>query len=346
MSQVANSSQPAIGGQLAGIARVQDWWSCKFSPVLATFYASACLVGVPVWPLLPKLLFLLLALAVGATYVSVINDWTDRADDLAGGKTNQLAALPAAVPLAIIGACLVAGGFIGYQLWQLQPLSGWLYLGSWVAFSLYSWPPFRFKSRGLVGVLVDASGSHFFPQLLTVSLVAAWSAHPLPGLWYAAVGVWALACGLRNILMHQLDDVAADAIAGVDTWVQRRGARFVQQLGRVVIFPAEVLAFGLLLLLSQQIWPVALLAVYGGLEVFKWRLWGSPPTIITPDSRMVMTEYYEVFYPLGFVLALGQQHAVDGWLLVLHLALFGVRCWQTIRQLGWAGALVLRKVLR
>ncbi|MCB2377812.1 UbiA family prenyltransferase [Hymenobacter sp. BT635] len=345
MSRVQAAPLQGFSGQLAEIARVQDWWSCKFSPVLATFYASACLTGLPVWPLLPQLLLLLLGLTVGATYVSVINDWTDQADDHAGGKYNRLANKSRAFPTILLLLCLGTGLVLGIYFWRCSPLSGLLYLGSWVAFSCYSLPPIRLKKRGLAGVLSDAAGSHFFPQLLTVSLVAAWTDQTLPTLWYAAVGVWALACGLRNILLHQLDDVEADAQAGVTTWVTLRGARFAQRFGQFVVFPVEVLAFGSMLVISQQLWPVLLLLVYAGLEVFKWRLWSSPPMVLQPNSRIMLGEYYEVFYPLAFVLALSARHPIDGWVLALHLLLFGLRFWQTLRLVGWAGSLVVRKIL-
>ncbi|TGE29541.1 UbiA family prenyltransferase [Hymenobacter metallicola] len=339
------ASTQGLSGSVAEIARVQDWWSCKFSPVLATFYATACLLKAPVWPLLPKLLLLLLGLTVGATYVSVINDWTDLEDDRAGGKYNRVADKSTAFPALLLGLCLVVGLGLGIYFWRTSALSGLLYLGSWVAFSCYSLPPLRLKKRGLAGVLADACGSHFFPQLLTVSLVSAWTGLALPGLWYGAVGAWALACGIRNILLHQLDDVEADAQAGVDTWVRRQGPRLVQRLGQVVVFPIEVLAFGLLLWLSQQLWPVLLLGVYAVLEAFKWRIWSTPPRILEPDSRILLGEYYEVFYPLAFLLVLSAIHPLDGLVLGLHLLLFGLRFWQTIRQLGWAASLVMQKAL-
>ncbi|RSK45173.1 UbiA family prenyltransferase [Hymenobacter rigui] len=312
--------------------------------MLATFYASGCVVNAQMWPLLPKLLLLLVGLAVGATYVSAINDWTDRADDFAGGKSNLLSSKSGAFVALLIAGCVCVGLGIGLFLMQASWVSALLYLGSWIAFSCYSWPPIRLKNRGLMGVIADAAGSHFFPQLLVVSVVAAWSGHAVPGIWYGTVGGWALACGLRNILLHQLGDIKADEAAGVNTWVRKKGAYFIQQLGRFGIFPVEVGAFSLLLLLSQQLWPVIFLVLYVALEGFKWRIWGAP-AVITPGKRMLLTDYYEVFYPLSFVLALSVQHAVDGWLLGLHLLLFGLRCWQTIRQLIWAGTLIVRKGL-
>ncbi|RYU79426.1 UbiA family prenyltransferase [Hymenobacter persicinus] len=345
MVQVQPLVPQTLSRKLAETARVQAWWSYKFSPVLATFYATVCYLGAPVWPLVPKLLLLLAALVVGATYVSVINDWTDQEDDRLAGKHNRVAGKSKALPATILVFCLVAGLGMGYYFWQWSPTSTWLYLGAWVAFSLYSLPPFRFKKRGLVGVLADASGSHFFPQMLTVSLASAWVGHALPGLWYGAVGAWALACGLRNILMHQLDDAQADEEAGVNTWVRICGPRLAQRLGQMVIFPVEVLGFAGLLVLSRQVWPVALLGVYLALEGFKWRLWGNRAMILEPQARMLLNNYYEVFYPLAFLLVLSFRHPVDSLVLGLHVLLFAGCFWETTRQLVWAASLTVRKSL-
>ena len=108
MSQLFPFESNSISSKLVEITRVQSWWSYKFSPVLATFYATVCFIGVPVLPLLPKLLLLLAALVVGATYVSVINDWTDLADDRAGGKYNHMAGKSRLFPGLLLGACVAA----------------------------------------------------------------------------------------------------------------------------------------------------------------------------------------------------------------------------------------------
>ncbi|MET4107519.1 UbiA family prenyltransferase [Hymenobacter sp. UYP22] len=345
MSQARVVSSVSSNGALLEIARLQDWWNCKFSPVLATFYASAYLIGIPVWPLLPKLLVLLLSLTVGATYVSIINDWADQSDDAAGGKYNRVANKPAWATALAVGLCLTFGLASGIYFWQTNHLSGWLYLGSWVAFSAYSFPPLRLKKRGLAGVLADASGSHLFPQLLTVSLVAAWAGQQLPAFWYGALGTWALTCGLRNILLHQLSDAEADAQADVDTWVLRRGPQRAQWFGQAVLFPIELAAFCSLLAMSQQLWSLVLLLVYAALEGLRWRLWGSPPRILQPQTRILLGEYYEVFYPLAFLIALSSRHHTDGIVLLVHLVLFGTVFWQPLVIVGRAIPLAIHKIL-
>lgn len=317
-----------LRARLAETSRIQAWWSNKFAPVLGTFYATVCLVGGPVVALLPRLLLLLLALVVGATYVSVLNDWTDLADDLAAGKRNHFAGRSAAFPALVLGSCLAAGLGLGLWLWHASPLCAGLYLGSWVAFSAYSLAPVRLKQRGLAGVLADASGSHFFPQLLAVATAGAWTGHAVPGYWLAAVGTWALGCGVRNILYHQLEDVAADAAAGVSTWVTQRGPGFTQRVGQWVAFPAEVLGLGALLLLSGQRWPGLLLLAYLALEGVKWRLWGQPARVLEPHARLLLNEYYEVFYPLGFLLVLMARQPAALLALGVQVLLFARCFWQ------------------
>ncbi|MBX0292441.1 UbiA family prenyltransferase [Hymenobacter sp. HSC-4F20] len=345
MAYLPSAYVQTLGRKLTEITRVQSWWSYKFSPVLATFYATACFTGAPVWPLVPKLLLLLLSLVVGATYVSVINDWTDLYDDRIGGKYNHMAGKSKVFPALLVAGCLLVGLGMGVYFWQWNPASGWLYLGPWITFSCYSLPPIRLKNRGLLGVLADASGSHLFPQLLTASLAAAWIGHSLPVLWYVALGAWAWACGIRNILRHQLDDVEADAKAGVHTWVRVRGPQFTRQIGRTAIFPIEVVSFSLLLVLGQQLWPVLFLLPYLLLEGFKWRLWGNRAKILDPQARVLLNEYYEVFYPLALLLTLASHHPADLLVVGLHLLLFAGCFWQTAKYLGWASSLTMRKTL-
>lgn len=323
--------------------RAGEWWAHKFSPLLATFYATTALLGGALLPLLGPLLVLVGALLVGAIYVSVINDWTDLAADAAAGKTNRLAGRPGWVVAVALGGCLLAGSAFGLYFWHLSHLVAWLYLAAWVVYSLYSLPPVRLKNRGLAGVLADASGAHLLPQLLVVAAVQAWLGRAVPGAWWAAVGTWALACGVRGIVWHQLGDAAADAQAGVHTLVLRWGAARTQRLGQAVVFPLEVGAFGMVLGLSQPGWALGLLALYGGLEWCRWRIWGYRPVVLAPDSRMVLTDYYLFFYPLAFLLPQCLRYPTDGLVLALHGALFGAAAWPLAQEVGVYAAVLTRR---
>jgi hypothetical protein len=348
MSQVITATVEKSGEPAGALdtARVGDWWFYKFSPILATFYATAALASGSLLPLLGRLLVLLLSLVVGAVYVSMVNDWTDLADDAAGGKANRLAGRSLRFIGLALGGCLVLGAGFGWYFWQLDRLSALLYLGSWVAYSLYSLPPARLKVRGLAGVLADAAGAHFFPLLLTVALASRWTGQAVAPAWWAAIGAWALASGIRNILWHQLADAEADDQAGVDTFVRRRGVRLAQRLGQWLAFPVEIGSFGMVLLLlgpGQLAWAVLLLGLYAGLEWCRWRIWGYRPAVLAPDSRLVLNDYYQFFFPLALLLAQALRYPADALVLVLHGVLFGRSVQQFGQEAGQYARILLRK---
>jgi len=329
------------------MARASEWWAYKFAPILATAYATANFVRVPLLPLLPRLLLLLLALTVGATYVSVLNDWTDRADDAAAGKANRLAGQSGRAVLAVLAGCAGAGLALGVYFWQLSPWVAVFYLGAWVAYSLYSLPPLRLKVRSGWGLLADTAGAHLFPQLLTVTVVSQWAGVEIPGRWLAAAGAWALGCGLRNILWHQLGDAANDAQAGVTTFVVRWGARAGRRLAASALV-VEIGSLGLLLCLGQQPLAYLALALYAALTYLRARVWQQPVVVAQPQpgQHILLNEYYEIYYPLALLLGQVWRYPSDGWVLVLHSALFGLHSWQRLRPWGAALAVVGSKVRR
>jgi hypothetical protein len=154
-----------LSGGLGRMARATEWWDYKLVPILSIFYATALVEGIGVATIWQSLLALACAIVPCAAYVSFINDATDRLDDRRAGKTNRLAdkppwmlALLLAVPLCIGAAFSVA--------WRDDPALVAVYLCTWVAFSLYSVPPFRLKGRGILGVVADAAGAHLFPALV------------------------------------------------------------------------------------------------------------------------------------------------------------------------------------
>ena len=145
--------------------RADDWWDFKLPLAAAVVYATALSLDVPIARLWPAAATAVAALIPAAAYVSVINDLADRADDLAAGKRNRFAAAsPHQSALFIVGT--VISGLCFVVVWHTDRLLLSLYLAVWLAFSLYSLPPFRWKTRGALGLIADAIGAHLFPALL------------------------------------------------------------------------------------------------------------------------------------------------------------------------------------
>lgn len=294
----------------------------------------------PVISLWSAALTILLALVPGAAYVSVINDLTDRADDLAAGKPNRLAGRSRG--LAALLVCVpVAAGLVFAVLWRHDVLLLPLYLAAWLAFSLYSLPPFRWKTRGILGVIADASGAHLFPTLVAVVLTYREAARPVDAAWLSAVAVWSFAYGLRGILWHQLSDRENDRAAAVRTFAQRHPPQVVARIGTFVVFPVELIALAVLFLRMRSLVPPAFLAAYAILVAGRMRLWGMNVVVVEPRPRFLIAlhEYYDVHFPIAILIASSLRDPRDLLALAAHGLLFPRRtlqswtdAWKLVRQ--------------
>jgi 4-hydroxybenzoate polyprenyltransferase len=331
-------------GEIIRTIRANEWWEFKLGPVLATMYASAFLLRVSIVSLLPLVFVVLVALAACAAYVSVINDFTDRADDMASGKTNRLVGKSSSFIRTVLAVCILSGLAVAFY-WRHDRLLLLLYSASWVAFTLYSLPPIRLKERGGLGVLADACGAHLFPTLLAVAAVYRWTRQPFDLIWLVSIGVWSFSFGLRGILWHQLSDLHHDERINLRTFVRAHNTDSLLRLGNFVIFPLELMAFALMLLHIRSVVAIALLGLYALINFLRGQLYGSSFCIVEPKPKfhhIVMQEYYEVFFPLAFILASANQHPVDALVLVVHGLVFPKRWRNTVIET----ALILRGLWR
>lgn len=276
---------------------------------------------------------LLAAIVPGAAYVSVINDWTDREEDRAAGKPNRLAHRSRAYAALLVA--VTAGIGIAFCIaWRRDTLLLSVYLAAWLAFSLYSLPPFRFKARGILGVLCDAAGAHLFPTLVAVLLADREAGHGVSWTWLAAAGLWAYGNGLRGILWHQLTDCDADRTSGVRTFAQRHPAHAAARLGTCVVFPLELLGLAAMLVQLPTIWPAAALVVYAAFTSVRAYRFNLNAVIVAPKPRffIVLHEYYDLFLPLSLLLATALRHPLDWIVVAVHLAAFPNRLLQAFRE--------------
>jgi len=304
------------------LVRTGEWWDHKLVPILLGFYASAMLLGMPIAELWDSGFILLLSLIPGAAYVSIVNDLTDIESDAAAGKPNRMAARSRPFRTAALALTLAAGAFF-FWLWRAQPLLLVLYGAAWIAFTLYSVPPFRLKARGLAGVVADASGAHLFPTLLAAATPFAATGTQADPLWLWTVAAWSFAYGFRGNLWHQLLDREGDRAAGVATFAAGRRRDSAATLA-VFAFALEAAALAAILWRLGSMLPLLALAAYGSLVWRRARLWGIRPVIVQPRPPylIVLHEYYDVFLPLSLLCASAIRHPIDAVVPAAHLLVF------------------------
>lgn len=319
-------TSPGLTSPFRGLgrySRAAEWWEYKLVPIFSIFYATAAVLDVGLLSLWPAALLLLLALAPGATYVSVVNDLTDREADRAAGKPNRMEAAPAWLAAVIVGGTVLVGAAF-LIAWRGSPVLFGCYLAAWTAYSLYSWPPVRLKERGFWGVLADAAGAHVFPTLVALLMVFRSLDRPIDYAWLFAVAAWSLGYGLRGILRHQINDAENDRRAGVRTFVQRRSVSAAVRVGVWAAFPIEVAGLTVVLLRLGSPWAVAGLMLYVLVEVVKWRLWKTPVVVVgRPGPHLIVGQgYYEALLPLSLLVASALRSPADVAFLAAHVVLF------------------------
>lgn len=326
--------QRALLTKVSQTIRAEQWWNYKLAPMYAVFYATAYLHHGAVASIWPAAVALLLAIASCAAYVSLINDLTDRAEDHRAGKSNRMAGRPAWQMALLLAAPLcVALAFCIF--WRDDiPLVA-TYLGSWAAFSLYSIPPLRLKTRGVLGVFADASGSHVFPTLTAALLAVRALGSSIDPAWIVALAVWSLGCGLRGILWHQLYDFEADRAAAVQTFVVRRSRLAAVRIARIALL-IESLGLAAVLWQIGSAWPLTFLLVYVVFAALKSRLWNVAIVIAEPHGRYAILgqEYYTVLFPLGILLACALRNPIDWVVVAVHFLVFSQLAMSFLREIG------------
>jgi 4-hydroxybenzoate polyprenyltransferase len=324
----------AVSRSLAPI-RAGTWWEYKTPVALGVAYAAALAGGVPFSRLWPAILAVVAALVPLASYVCVINDITDERDDVRAGKSNRLAGKPAAFKRAWLLACLVGCCLAGVFCFRGHPVAAGLYAANWLAFTLYSVPPIRLKSRGLAGVLADASGGTLLPALWS-ALLADPAASPA---FLAAVAAWAGAFGLRGILYHQAGDLECDRDAGVGTLAVRLGPQRVALLVALLLFPVEMVALGAIVWMAQMRYAIPLLLVYAALQGGMWRFFQVHTVLVLPRERhrFAMLKYYQFWFPIAGLLELAAADSRAFAVIAAHLVLFPETWWRFPAHVADAG---------
>jgi len=286
-------------------------------------------------------LSLLFAIVPAAIYASVINDVTDLAGDLEAGKRNALAGRSRAMVAALV-ALAAGAGLLFAWLWRDDAPLLSCSLATWLAFSLYSLPPFRFKERGAAGVVCVAAGEQLFPALVAVFLACRGAQGAASGAWIASVAVWALACGLRGIVWHQLTDVDNDRAAGFRTFA-RRYPRAAPVIGTFVVFPLELGALAAMLWQIGSAWPPAFLALYALYAVRSARRYRRAPVIVVPKPRffIVLHQFYSDLFPVALLIAASLRDRRALVVLAAHLLLFPRQVVHAIRRLSASTARIV-----
>lgn len=303
------------------LLRAKDWWAPKIIPLLCIGYATIIkhednLIDYFLW-----LLFLIMAIAIGAIYVSIINDFTDLKYDIASKKENRLERFSSINRTLLLLASILLGLFFCYFFIN-DTLSLIFYLAAYLAFSLYSIPPFRFKNRGVLGVIADASGAHLFPSLFIASSLMHNMKIPIDPYWLLIIGVWSFTYGVRGILWHQFWDRENDLSINQKTFATEMQISSMKSI-EIIITTIEIIVFILVIYSLGKLPFIALLFYI--LILFGYRKLKIKTVLIISGNgywQFFMSDYYQILLPISLIITCSIKNPLCLILLVFHVLFF------------------------
>lgn len=271
-------------------------------------------------------LWFLVSLLSTAAFGYLFNDWCDIESDKKAGKENLLSSWPPAMQIVFLLLLAIAALGSWYMLdkgWMVNALYA-LQILSLLAYSL---KPIRLKERALLGVLCDAFYGHVNPALITLTFfLDAETRSPVLILLLSLVAIVSAIKGVRNILLHQIDDRKKDQRSGVNTFVVKNGALFALTYINNFL-KSEILFLVLLVGVISYLFPpfvlsLLLFALITYLKFSGWKLSYLPKRQLQFKFLFFLNNYFEEYLPLFVLIILCVHQPWLSFLLPLHLILF------------------------
>jgi len=310
--------------------RFTSWWNHIILPLAFWVYLIGFNEGISYSAIQLCLLFLVASGCLAALGY-IINDFFDQVPDRLAGKSNFFDSKPLQ---SFVTTVLVLG--LGSSAWSLLPIKpatiGLLIL-EFVLLVIYSAPPFRLKNH-ISGVLVDALYSRVVPVLTVLSLG---DMLPLPSL--LLVSIWMLLAGIRNIFLHQVNDMENDVLTNEKTAVIRLGNQKAKRITLYFILPMEflLLVVSMIVLSSHVSYIHFTLPVFLVLTLIRFKVWQlkyQSKELWTERALLLPNDFYADVLPLGLLVVFSIATPSFWPLVGAHLLIFPHSSRKTFRNLA------------
>jgi 1,4-dihydroxy-2-naphthoate octaprenyltransferase len=304
--------------------RAEDWWMSKASSIMGLVYVYTLWFKIPFLTFIPLSALSIVTISGFASFGYWMNDYFDQDKDRLAGKKNFLLGKPTSlkVILALIPILLIALPWI-----YLPRNSAILALIAieLMLFLLYSCPPIRLKERGLVGIVVDAAYAHGVPAILAAATFALASTFEIPYPLFGLIFLWQIICGIRNILIHQIEDKESDILTRTETYTTSIETATGIKTIKVLILIEATCAIVLFSLLTLTYYPfIYCLIVLMVLLCFGiFRYFGSDSDLLPHLSiRYFPNAIYEKWLPVVCLILLTRTNYWFAIFLILHILVF------------------------
>jgi 4-hydroxybenzoate polyprenyltransferase len=258
----------------------------------------------------------------------VTNDLSDFKKDALAGKQNSVAQIGRLKIYAILALFII----LAIAPWFYLPVDGLsltLIVVELILFVVYAFPPFRFKEKGILGIITDALYAHVVPGVL-----ASWTFYLVGGknykyllLFMVLLIIWQFFSGVRNIFYHQIKDFDNDVKSGVKTLVTKLGIERAEWWVWKRLIPLEIAGFIFFVnLLAVDIEflkvGVALIWLYAAYLMLKKNQAVSEEKKYKRFTNLLLDDVYIQWIPFFILVAMIASPMNVRYIFVLHLLLF------------------------
>ncbi|MFM7005758.1 MAG: UbiA family prenyltransferase [Flavobacteriales bacterium] len=317
----------ALKDTLEKALRMRDWRFSFIPVIFGLLYLFIQLgAGAPdasTW----LLLFASLLTSFGfASFGYLLNEWTDISADAQAGKPNKLAHLTTLQRTGLMVVVVIIGGLPWFIL-PTDQLSFQLIFLELCLFIIYSLQPLRLKNFLGISNILDAGYAYVVPIYLAKHTFSLYFQGSLSTRADILLFSLLFCLGLRNILIHQINDLHHDQHIGQYTLPSILGLQRTNLLLWLHLGVELLLLLSLLWLNFQPWynWGLSIL-VFGWIWIsFKNEIFSRPlvnQNIVYHPLRHLFDPLYQLLLPLFFLSLLLLQHLLWWPLLLLHAWLF------------------------
>ncbi len=324
------------------IIRIKNWWDCKIPQLLAFAYMAFLIQPITITEAMLDYFSISLLLICLFVFGYAVNDLSDIEEDRRSGKSNLLGNYSISKRIIILLSPITIAFSILIYFYNNMSLTI-LFAYNFILPLLYSVKPFRFKERGILGIITDAAQVHGIPALFILMFVLKF---PIQNnnLSYDKIllinicVLWSFIYGIRGIILHQLWDLKNDTKAGIKTFIRQVNSNKICSITKKYIFPFEI---SLLIIVATLLTEYSLLIVIAALlymffDFIKLRyVWKESydPVPVNSGKYIPPSDFYEVWLPISFLIALTFSNIGFGILLLLHLVFFYKNIWTRIKTI-------------
>ncbi len=316
------------------IFRVKYWWSHVIPPILVFVYIFSHLNNLTFYSTLFLFALFMLSIIGTASYGYLLNDISDIKDDNKASKTNYVSKLKNKIRFILLGSTIIIA-FIPW-IWLPIGLENFsLFVFQIFLLTIYSIKPIRLKKHIYLGILIDALYSNIIFILLVILTINSLSDVLIKNHFLLIAGIfsWGLFKGIRNILLHQIDDYENDIRANNQTYVNKHNLQFAKKTIYITTTIEIFSFFCVLFFISEHflfiylLFPLFIISKLFLQSIFKIKY------NFTKVFYDFLNNYYEEWMPIIILIYLSFYNQWFLILLSIHLILFDNICKQLIIKL-------------